>query len=136
MGARFVVTLAWNWDARRAPQSMPLIEEPVSHQPRRHDNVSLEICTSCNSVYVHPVEWSEIGDAHWWMLLRCGECGTEREVTVADQIAQRFGETLDAAEREIERAVARLDAERMAVEVELFAAALEWDFVGPDDFCR
>ena len=111
---------------------------------RRHDVRSsaaseptrLEVCTSCASGYVHPVEWSECGEEHWWMLLRCGECHAEREVTVANSIAQRFGEVLDAAEREIERAVARLDAERMASEVEVFAAALRRGLIEPADFCR
>jgi len=110
---------------------MRLVEEPCPTSPAATTTSASKICTSCDSVYVHPVEWGESGDANWWMLLRCGECRMEREVTVADHIAPRFGETLDAAAREIERAVARLDAERMAVEVELFAAALERNFIGP-----
>ena len=100
------------------------------------DRTRLEVCTNCDSDYVHPVEWSESGDEHWWMLLRCGECGAEREVTVANRIAQRFGDDLDAAEQEIKRMVARLDAERMASEVEVFAAALARDLIDPADFCR
>jgi hypothetical protein len=100
------------------------------------DRARLEVCTSCDSDYVHPLEWSERGDEHWWMLLRCGECGTEREVTVANRVAQRFGEDLDAAEREIERVVGRLDADRMAREVEVFTAALARDLIDPADFSR
>src|SRR4051812_48522546 len=111
---------------------------------RRHDarhsaasgRTRLEVCTICRSAYVHPVEWSESGDEHWWMLLRCGECRVEREVTVANAIAQRFSDSLDTAEREIGRTVARLDAERMAGEVEVFAAALARDLIDPGDFCR
>jgi hypothetical protein len=111
---------------------------------RRHDarhsassgRTRLEVCTSCRSDYVHPVEWSESGDEHWWMLLRCGECRAEREVTVANAVAQRFSDSLDTAEREIGRTVARLDAERMAGEVEVFAAALARDLIEPADFCR
>ena len=96
----------------------------------------LEVCTSCHSDYVHPVEWSESGDEHWWMLLRCGECRAEREVRVADAVARRFGDSLDTAESELQRAVERLDAERMAGEVETFAVALERDLIEPADFCR
>jgi hypothetical protein len=58
---------------------------------------------------VYPVEWRESGDECWWMLLRCGECGAEREVTVANHVAQRFEDDLDQAEREIKRAVATAD---------------------------
>ena len=46
--------------------------------------------------------WQESGDAHWWMLLRCGECGREREVTVGDEVATRFTADLEAAQREID----------------------------------
>ena len=105
------------------------------HSARSERN-RLEVCTRCHSECVHPVEWSERGDEHWWMLLRCGECWAEREVTVANRIAERFGADLDAAEREIKRAVARSEAERMASEVEVFAAALERDLIDPADFCR
>ena len=105
------------------------------HSARSERN-SLEVCARCDSDFVHPVEWSESGGEHWWMLLRCGECWAEREVKVANRVAERFGADLDAAEREIERAVARSDAERMAGEVEVFAAALERDLIDPADFCR
>ena len=108
----------------------------AARRPAASDRTRLEVCTGCDSDYVHPVEWSESGDEHWWMLLRCGECGAEREVTVANLIAQRFGDTLDEAARDIGRMVARLDAERMASEVEMFAAALERDLIDPADFCR
>ena len=107
---------------------------------RRHaarpDPTRLDVCTSCEADYVHPVEWHESGDEHWWMLLRCGECRAEREVRVADAVARRFGDSLDTAESEMARAAARLDAERMAGEVEVFAAALERDLIEPADFCR
>lgn len=96
----------------------------------------LEVCTNCDSDYVHPVEWRESDDEHWWMLLRCGECGAEREVTVSDSIAQRFDASLETAAKEIKRAAARLDTERMASEVEVFAAALERNLIYPADFRR
>jgi hypothetical protein len=94
----------------------------------------LQVCAGCHADYVHPVEWHESGEEHWWMLLRCGACGSERDVTVADEVAKRFGEDLDRAERQIERTVRELDGERMAVEVEAFAVALERDLIGADDF--
>jgi hypothetical protein len=100
------------------------------------DPARLDVCTRCGSDYVHPVEWSERGGEHWWMLLRCGACEAEREVTVANAVADRFDRDLVAAERAIKRAVARLDAVRMAGDVEVFAAALERDLIGPSDFGR
>ena len=94
----------------------------------------LQVCAGCHADYVHPVAWHESDEQHWWMLLRCGACGSERDVTVADDVAKRFGEDLDAAERQIARAVRELDGERMAEEVETFAMALHRDLIDASDF--
>jgi hypothetical protein len=83
---------------------------------------------------VCPVEWHESGDERWWILLRCGECRSEREVTITDEIAKRFGADLDTSQREIERAVRLLDEERMAGEIEAFAVALQRDLIDAGDF--
>jgi hypothetical protein len=96
----------------------------------------LHVCADCHGDYVHPVEWCEADAEHWWMRLRCGSCFSEREVTVPDAVAQRFGSDLDAAEAAIGRAAATLDQERMEREVEAFAAALERDLIDADDFAR
>jgi len=96
----------------------------------------LHVCDECHGDFVHPVEWCEADAEHWWMRLRCGACFREREITVPDEVAQRFGRDLDAAEEEIGRAAEALDHERMEREVEAFAAALERDLIDADDFAR
>ena len=96
----------------------------------------LQVCSRCHADHVHPVEWCEADDEHWWMLLRCGACADEREVTVGDDVAKRYGEDLDASQREIEQAVERLDHERMEGEAEIFAQALERDLIDAGDFTR
>jgi hypothetical protein len=96
----------------------------------------LQVCASCNADHVHPVEWSESGDEHWWMLLRCGACQADREVVVTNGIAERYGNELDAATEEISRAVREIDGERMAREADAFAEALERDLISADDFGR
>ena len=109
---------------RRFPGSTPL---PGS---------GLQVCPLCHASFVHPVDWCEADGEHWWMLLRCGECAAECEVTIADDVAKRYGDELDAAEREIDLAARRLDHERMAAETEIFAQALERDLVDAGDFVR
>jgi hypothetical protein len=94
----------------------------------------LQVCAHCGADYVHPAQWHEAGDEHWWILLRCGQCGEEREVTIGDDVAKRYGEDLDAAQRQIDRAVQSLDRERMATETEIIVQALERDLIGADDF--
>jgi hypothetical protein len=94
----------------------------------------LQVCAACHADYVHPVEWHEAGDEHWWMLLRCGECRAEREVTVPDDVATRYNADLDSSMRAIDREVRRLDRERMAGETEIFVAALHHDLIDAGDF--
>jgi hypothetical protein len=96
----------------------------------------LHVCDGCHLDFVHPIEWREAGGSHWWMRLRCGSCFREREVTVPDAVAHRFGRDLDAAEAEIGRAVDAMDHERMEREAEALAAALERDLIDADDFAR
>ena len=96
----------------------------------------LQVCTVCHESFVHPVDWCEADSERWWMLLRCGACAAEREVTVADDVAKSYGEDLDAAQREIDQAVQRLDGERMAAETEIFVQALERDLIDAADFAR
>jgi hypothetical protein len=96
----------------------------------------LQVCFHCHSDHVHPVEWHVADDTHWWMLLRCGECHREHEVTVGDDVATRFNADLDAALEEIDRAARSLDEERMADEIEIFAQALARDLIDAGDFTR
>jgi hypothetical protein len=104
--------------------------------PAPLQGTGLQVCERCHTDYVHPVEWRESGDAHWWMLLRCGACWAEREVVVANAVAERYGRELDAVEDALERTVRELDCERMAREAEAFAQALERDLIDADDFGR
>jgi hypothetical protein len=112
----------------------------MSRRPARaaasHAGTGLQVCGSCHADFVHPVEWRESGDDHWWMLLRCGSCLADREVVVTNEVAERYGRELDAAEDELARAVRELDCERMAREAEAFAEALARDLIDADDFGR
>ena len=96
----------------------------------------LTICRSCGSGYVIPTDWSEQGDAAWWIRLRCGECESVREVVVSDATAQRYDQRLDQGMDEIARALHRLEREQMARDAEMFATALELDLLDAGDFAR
>jgi hypothetical protein len=85
---------------------------------------------------VHPVEWETFGDHHWWILLRCGACGTRGEGPVPDAEAQRLDRDLNRAQDEIGRAADRLGLEIMSAEADSLAVALERDLIGADDFAR
>jgi hypothetical protein len=93
-------------------------------------------CPDCRGDFACPVAWCEIDETHWWIRLRCGECGYEREVEVTDEEAAALDRALSLHTEQIERAVARLDRERMQLEVELLIAAFEHDLVDPSSFER
>jgi hypothetical protein len=93
-------------------------------------------CVWCGSDFVCPIAWAPAGDAYWSIRLRCGACEVWRDVVVSDEDAQRFERALAAHGAIIARTVARLDRERMAIELDTFVAALERDVIDPSWFVR
>jgi hypothetical protein len=93
-------------------------------------------CPSCRTDYVCPVEWEEVDETHWWMRLRCGGCGVWREVVANDEEAAGFDAALARQTASIERALAQLDLERMAADVDLLVTALDRDLIDPSSFSR
>jgi hypothetical protein len=85
---------------------------------------------------VCPIQWRPIGDGCWVIALRCGECGLARDFIASNAEAADFYDTFDGHQRQIERALARLDAARMAHEVDVFIEALGRDLIDPADFAR
>jgi len=96
----------------------------------------LVVCEGCHADFVNPVSWHELSETHWWIRLRCGECGFVREVEVADDEAQRFDHELDRGVQQIAAAFARLDRKRMIADSDAMKVALERDLIDPGDFCR
>jgi hypothetical protein len=56
---------------------------------------NLHHCAACGKDFVNPVDWEPVTPETWWMRLRCGECHVWREVTVTNQVAERFDLELD-----------------------------------------
>jgi hypothetical protein len=96
----------------------------------------LVVCEGCHADFVNPVSWHELSETHWWIRLRCGECGFVREVEVTNEEAQRFEHELDRGVKQIAAAFVRLDRERMIADSDAMTAALERDLIDPGDFCR
>jgi hypothetical protein len=103
---------------------------------KRAASTGLEHCPSCKRDFVNPLEWGEAGDDGWWIELRCGNCGMVREVTVSNEVAERFDEELNRNVDVIARAAHRLDLERMLAQVESFTAALQRGLIDAVDFAR
>jgi hypothetical protein len=81
-----------------------------------------------------PVLAEPLDLARWDLRLRCGQCGTFRDVRVSDGDAKRYDADLSRGMAEIAAALEREDHERMTYEVRVFIAALEHDLIDAGDF--
>jgi hypothetical protein len=73
-------------------------------------------------------------DARWRLSLRCGQCGSCRDVIVSDDLARRFDADVSRGLAAIASTLTTLDRERMADQTEAFAAALRLDLIDAGDF--
>jgi hypothetical protein len=105
-------------------------------QDRPDPEVHLETCALCRADFVNPVDWEPVGETHWWLLMRCGACDTWRETTVTNAVAARFDLELDRRLDIMARALEKIDARAMAIEVETMIQALRRGLIDPADFAR
>jgi hypothetical protein len=88
----------------------------------RRSTTGLESCLVCEQDFVSMARCTRTGSGTWWLLLRCGACGTWHETFAPD-------EPVSALHRAIARGV-----EALRSQVDVFAEALELDLIGPDEF--
>jgi hypothetical protein len=94
----------------------------------------LDLCGACGEPFVSPMKWSESGPADWWLLLRCGSCGSSREVVASNATVAAYDSRLDEGMMAINRAADQLAHEALAAEADTIATALDLDLLGADDF--
>src|SRR5215208_114766 len=93
-------------------------------------------CTRCRADMVWPIDWDEIDDERWSMRLRCGQCGFARTAIATNAEADEFDHALDRQCVAIERTLAQVERERLALETDRFAEALRRDLIDVTDFER
>ena len=101
---------------------------------RASKRAPLIVCRTCGTDYVIPVEWTEDGPSCWWMRLRCGECGSFREVVVSNELAQRYNADLNRGVDLIAGSLRRVEQAAMAALADRLATALRLDLVDAADF--
>jgi hypothetical protein len=94
----------------------------------------LQVCPLCRADVVYAEDRDRCDDERWWMQLRCGQCQGMREVVLPSDLAQRFDADAARARGAIAGALATLELERMAVQADVFALALEHDLIDARDF--
>ena len=103
---------------------------PATKKP----DAGLEDCPVCGRDFVQPVSWEPAGETHWWMFLRCGECGMSRELAVSNAEADRFERALHARASVVAGQVRKLEEERLSEEIAAFALALDQNLIDADFF--
>jgi hypothetical protein len=91
-------------------------------------------CGRCGGDFLCPMEWEPDGKERWAIEARCGACGTWHSLQLTNAQAAAWELGLDRQTRPIQKALNRLDQERMAREAEGFIAALGRDLIDAGDF--
>ena len=94
----------------------------------------LPVCPECDSQLVYPVAWEEAAGARWAVSLRCPNCEWAVSDTFDEDVIQRFDETLDRATEALVSDLRKLTRANMEDDVERFVAALNAEYVLPEDF--
>jgi hypothetical protein len=100
----------------------------------QRSTAGLEFCLVCGQDFVSMVRCTRAGSGGWWLLLRCGGCGTWHETFARDDAVAALYRGIARGLNIVAEDVKRLDLERMGSQVEAFRHALELDLIGPEDF--
>ena len=80
------------------------------------------------------VRCTKAGGDSWWLLLRCGACGTWHETFARDEAVAALHNSIARGLQTVAEGAKSLELERMGSEVEAFTQALELDLIDADDF--
>jgi hypothetical protein len=94
----------------------------------------LLVCGACRSRLVYPADCEEQERDHWYIELRCPDCGGSEWARFDVEMLDALDRELDRAEAEIEADLACLTRAHMADYVTRFVSALDAGAIEPEDF--
>jgi hypothetical protein len=113
----------------------PVAPLPWSDEgPGSSPGEALHVCRGCAGGLVHPLDWLEESPGRWRVLLRCPDCGEQREGVFGQALIERLDDELDRATAQMLSDLRQITHANMAEETERFSRALELDLIGPSDF--
>jgi len=107
---------------------------PRTFAPSRLEHADLNICPTCASELVYPLDWAPVDMCRWRLELRCPDCESEWAGVYEQAILDRFDEILDAGTDSLLADLHRLQRSNMEEELERFNLALSDDLILPEDF--
>jgi hypothetical protein len=102
--------------------------------PLAGPGADLHICPACDRDLVFPVEWQEVSDTHWEVLLRCPNCEWSSVDSYDQATVDHFDRVLDEGTEVLLRDLKRLEQANMEDEIVRFSKALEAGAILPEDF--
>jgi hypothetical protein len=118
--------------ARKEPE-LPTAE-PRRTQSSWNSTDQLHVCFHCAGELVYPLDWSEEGQRHWRIVLRCPECESRREGVFEQTAVEMLDDELDRASSALLGDLRRMTHANMTEEAEFFIRALDADLIVPSDF--
>jgi hypothetical protein len=94
----------------------------------------LQVCGTCASELVYPVDWEEEGSSHWRVVLRCPNCEWTGTGVFEQEVVERFDLELDHGTEVLVADLQQLTRANMEEDVDRFIAALSGDHILPSDF--
>lgn len=94
----------------------------------------LNVCPACRSELVHPVDWSDVGEGRWRVLLRCPNCERREEGIFGPETLERLDTALDEATRAMVEDLRQLVRANIEDDLDRFASALRQGHIWPMDF--
>ena len=80
------------------------------------------------------MDWESAGTRGWSISLRCPECEWRGKGVFAQDVADRFDDSLDASTQMVLEDLQLLTRANMESQVARFVKALEHDWIVPEDF--
>jgi hypothetical protein len=119
----------------RAHSDTPVAATPwAGDSPTTAPGEALHVCPRCAGGLVHPLDWLEESPGRWRVLLRCPDCGEQRDGVFGQALVERLDEELDLATGALLSDLRQITHANMVEEIERFSRALELDLIGPSDF--
>ncbi|MGB3953262.1 MAG: hypothetical protein WBK99_09055 [Solirubrobacterales bacterium] len=115
--------------AARRPARPARVADQVAHQIE-----DVSHCPSCECDMVYPIDWEQASGDHWRVTLRCPNCEDVCQGVMDEELIEKFDCLLDRGTDSLVRDLRNLTYANMATEINSFVAALDGDFVLPEDF--
>jgi hypothetical protein len=96
--------------------------------------MALHECPACSGSLVEPCDWGQLAHDHWWFVLRCPDCRSERDVLAARPSVEDFEARLEQAHRLLTDQARWWGRSQMRDWADGFATALRAEAVYPMDF--